>query len=70
MAMEEITTGDIPADRVLQAAVGQLKSVVVCGETESGDIWAASSLGDGEESKRLIREWHKQHRAAVSPGEA
>jgi len=39
------TTLDIPTDRVLEAAVGKLKTVVVMGYTKDGEVYLASSTG-------------------------
>ena len=40
------TTGEIPPDRILQAAVGVLQDVVVIGRKADGGIYLASSSGD------------------------
>lgn len=41
------TSLDIPADRVLEAAVGELDSAVVIGYDKDGNLYTASSLADG-----------------------
>lgn len=43
--LHSTTTEDIPADRVLTAAVGKLKTVIVIGYTEDDEVYLASSTG-------------------------
>lgn len=40
-----LTTLDIPADKVLEGAVGKLSDVVVAGRDEHGNAYVASSYG-------------------------
>lgn len=42
-----ITRLDLPPDRILEAAVGQLEGVVVIGFDHAGELYAASSYADG-----------------------
>lgn len=42
-----VTRLDIPADRVLEQAIGKLETVVVIGYDENGDEYFASSKADG-----------------------
>jgi len=42
-----VTRLDLPADQVLDRAVGKLKSVVIVGELEDGSEYFASSIADG-----------------------
>lgn len=44
--LDTATTLDIPANRVLEAAVGKLKTVVVIGYDDKDEIYIASSTGD------------------------
>ena len=44
-----ITTLDIPADRVLQAAVGKLDHVVIIGYDKDGEEYFAANFSDGGE---------------------
>ncbi len=44
-----ITYLDIPPDRILDQAKGQLESVVVIGYTKDGEEYFASSVADGAE---------------------
>ena len=38
---------DLPPDRLLEAALGKLKSVVIIGFTKEGEEWFSSSKADG-----------------------
>lgn len=50
-----ITACDIPVDRVLDAAKkAGLKSVIVIGETEDGEEYHASSIGDCAELNWML----------------
>lgn len=58
-----ITKLDLPADRVLSQAIGNLEGVIVIGFDQAGDFYAASSYADGgtalwllEQCKRRILE--------------
>lgn len=42
-----ITKLDLPADRVLEQAVGKLQGVIVIGFDHEGEFYAASSYADG-----------------------
>ena len=42
-----VTCPDIPVDRVLQAAIGELKEVVIIGTHKDGSEYFASSVADG-----------------------
>jgi hypothetical protein len=44
--LHETTTLDIPPDRVLESAVGQLEGVVLLGYDKDGGEYFASSYGD------------------------
>lgn len=50
-----VTRLDIPADRVLEAAKGELKGCVVLGYDHEGNSYCASSLADGGEVIWLLR---------------
>lgn len=41
-----LTTLDINPDKVLQAALGALSDVVICGKDKNGDFYFASSKGE------------------------
>lgn len=41
---------DLPPDRVLEAAAGQLAQCIVIGKTHDGQHWIASSIGDIEKA--------------------
>jgi hypothetical protein len=49
-----ITTVDIPADTVLESAVGKLTGVVVVGWDEDGELYFASSYGARGETLWLL----------------
>lgn len=42
-----ITTIDIPSDRILEEAIGNLDSVVVVGFDKEGELYFESSTADG-----------------------
>ena len=42
-----MTTLDLPADRILDAAKGQMEGVVIVGFDKDGGVYAASSYADG-----------------------
>lgn len=42
-----VTKLDIPSDRVLELAMGELDSVVVMGFTKDGNAYTATSIADG-----------------------
>ena len=44
--IDTMTYADIPVDRVLESAVGKLKTVLVIGYTEDDGVYIASSTGD------------------------
>ena len=53
--LNNVTRIDIPADVILEAALkANLKSVVLVGYGEDGDIYAASSLADGADALWMI----------------
>lgn len=43
------TSLDIPADRVLSGAMGELESVIVIGRRNNGTLYVASSMADAAE---------------------
>jgi hypothetical protein len=55
-----ITRLDMPPDRILESAVGELQSVVVLGYDEDGDEFFASSLADGGEVLWLLERLKKK----------
>ena len=50
------TTLPLPADRVLEAAVGHLESVVLLGYEPGGSTWFASSTADKREVLWMLEE--------------
>jgi hypothetical protein len=42
----EVTYLDIPSDRVLEAAAGKLRTVLVVGFTEDDEVYIAASTGE------------------------
>lgn len=42
-----VTKLDIPPDRILEAAKGQMEGVVIIGFDKDGEVYAASSYADG-----------------------
>lgn len=54
------TTLDIPTDRVLEAAVGKLSTVLVLGyESETGEPYFAGSTADRAEAIFLVERFKK-----------
>ena len=47
ITLHQITSLDIPADRVLTSAVGKLEKCVVMGYDHEGNFWFSSSVADG-----------------------
>ena len=58
--LEMVTKLDIPVDRVLEKAVGQLDSVVILGYDKEGDEYFASSNADGGDVMWLIERAKKR----------
>ena len=52
--LNNTTTLDIPADRVLEQAIGKLTKVVIAGHDIHGDLYFASSVADGGDCLWLI----------------
>lgn len=42
-----VTKLDLPPDRILEAAKGQMEGVVIVGFDKDGEVYAASSYADG-----------------------
>ena len=55
-----ITRLDLPPDKVLQKAMGELKNVVIAGFTKDGDEYFSSSVADGGAVLWLIERLKKQ----------
>ncbi len=49
-----ITTLDIPADRILESAIGKLTHAIVIGYDHEGDEYFASSYGGGPDTLWLM----------------
>ena len=45
--LDNVTSLDIPADRVLESALGILEDAVVIGKRPNGEYYFASSVADG-----------------------
>jgi hypothetical protein len=61
--LEMVTRHDLPPDKVLNAAIGQLASCVILGFDEAGEEYFASSYADGgdvlwlmERCKKILME--------------
>lgn len=65
--LNNITRLDIPADRVLEAAVGNLDKVVVIGYDKEGAEYFASSIADGGTVLWLME---KMKKALLNVGES
>jgi len=51
-----ITSIDLPPDRILEAAKGQLDGVMVIGFTKDGELYTASSYADGGTALWLLEQ--------------
>lgn len=49
-----VTRLDVPADRVLEGALGKLDGAVVIGWAKDGELYAASSIADGADVLWLL----------------
>lgn len=49
-----ITRLDLPADRILENAKGQLEGVIIIGFDHEGEVYAASSYADGGDVMWLL----------------
>lgn len=58
--LNNITKLDLPADRVLEAAIEKLDKVVVIGYEKDGDEYFASSIADGAEVLWLLERLKKK----------
>ncbi len=52
--LDTITRLDVPADRILTAAMEKLEGVVIAGYTNDGEEYFASSYADGGDALWLI----------------
>lgn len=46
--LDILTSMDVDVDRVLNSAIGKLKSIIIIGEEHDGTKYFASSSGDGQ----------------------
>lgn len=53
--LNNVTRLDIPVDRVLESAKGELKSVVILGYDKDDEEYFASSIADGADVLWLLR---------------
>jgi hypothetical protein len=51
-----ITKMDLPPDRIIEAAIGKMSEVVICGYNNEGKFYIASSVADGGSIL-----WHLEH---------
>lgn len=58
--LDNVTRLDLPPDRILEAAVGELDSVVIAGFKKDGDEYFASSVADGGTALWLIERLKKK----------
>ena len=54
-----ITRHDLPPDRLLEQAKGQVDSVVILGWDKDGELYFASSMADGGNVMWLMRKAEK-----------
>ena len=55
-----VTRLDIPAETILEAAKGNLDSVVLMGYDKDGELYFASSIADGGDALWLIEKLKQQ----------
>ena len=55
-----ITKLDLPVDKVLEAAKGELEGAVIMGYTKDGDLYFASTYADGGEVLWLLENCKKK----------
>lgn len=55
-----ITRLEIPADRVLEAALGKLQGVILAGWDEDGQLYIASSYADGGDALWLAEKFKQR----------
>lgn len=63
--LNNITSIDIPPDRVLEKAMGELQSVVLAGFTKDGEEYFFSSVAGGPEVLWLVERLKKRLLEAV-----
>jgi len=51
---------DIPADKILQAAIGKMEKVLIAGIDKDGEEYFASSMADGGDCLWYIERFKKQ----------
>lgn len=63
--LNNITKLDLPADRILESAIGELETAIVIGYDKEGKEYFASSVADGgtvvwliERLKKMLLEVH------------
>lgn len=52
--LNNITKLDLPPDRVLESAIGEMDAVVLIGWSKNGELYFASSIADGGEVNWLL----------------
>ena len=57
--LDAITKLNIPADRVLEGAVGKLDGVIIAGYTKDGDEYFCSSYADGGDALWLVERFKR-----------
>lgn len=58
--LNNITILDIPPDRILEAAMGSMDSVVLLGYDNEGNEYFASSIADGSDVLWLLERCKKE----------
>jgi hypothetical protein len=52
--LDQVTSLDLPADRILESAIGQLEGVIIAGYDKEGEEYFASSYADGGDALWLV----------------
>lgn len=60
VVLDLVTRLDVPPDRILEAALGQLESVVIAGFKKDGSEHFASSVADGGDALWLLERCKKR----------
>ena len=63
--LDNITSIDLPPDRILEKAMGELQSVVLAGFTKDGDEYFLSSVAGGPQALWLVERLKKRLLDAV-----
>ncbi len=58
--LDMVTRLDLPPDRILEAAIGNMESIIVVGYDKDGKEYFASSIADGAQCLWLLERCKKR----------